>query len=90
MRRLRCTRRLVPLDCVDEYFAGWAAARTAVERAGGRAWLFRAEGHDDQFLEFVEWAEPSAPLEDATVLASLAGLTEIAATSHSDGWEEAG
>jgi hypothetical protein len=55
MRRLLCTDRVLPPDRVDEYLALWARLRNVAVEAGMRAWLFRADGRADHFLEFIEW-----------------------------------
>lgn len=81
MRRLRTTRRIVPLDTVDDYLDTWAAVRRAVEDAGGRAWIFRGVEHEDRFMEFIEWAGDGTPV-DAT------RLDEHAPPVASEEWEE--
>ena len=89
MRRLQSTRRHVALDHSDEYLAAWAAVQRAVSAAGGRAWLFRGAEHEDQFLEFIEWADPAAPLDADDVGAAITGLDEFAPATHIEEWEEA-
>ena len=89
MRRLQSTRRHVALDHSDEYLAAWSAVQRAVSAAGGRAWLFRGAAHEDQFLEFIEWADPAAPLDDDAVGAAIAVLDEFARATHIEEWEEA-
>lgn len=91
MRRLLSTRRHVPLDRADDYITAWDAVRSAVELSGGRAWIFQGAGHEDQFLEFIEWPDDAAaPTGDAAVADAVARLEEFAAASASDEWEEAG
>ena len=90
MRRLRTTRRHVPLDRSDEYLSAWQTVRSAVELAGGRAWLFRGAGHEDQFVEFMEWTDDSAPpADDDIVAAAAAHLDVFAAPRTTEEWEEA-
>ncbi|MGH7504461.1 MAG: hypothetical protein ACRELX_02370, partial [Longimicrobiales bacterium] len=62
MRRLYATRRLIPLDRLDDYLAGWERLRSAATEAGGRAWMFRGTAHQDQFIEFLEWEDQTPPL----------------------------
>ena len=90
MRHLRTTRRHVPLDRSDEYLSAWQTVRSAVELAGGRAWLFRGAGHEDQFMEFIEWSgsSPSAA-DDDIVAAAAAHLDIFAAPRTVEEWEEA-
>ena len=90
MRRLRSTRRHVALDHSDEYLAAWSRLQRAVAAASGRAWLFRGAGHEDQFLEFIEWADPAAPLADDAVNTKLSELDDFARPTHIEEWEEAG
>lgn len=90
MRRLLTTRRHVPLDRADEYLSAWRTVRTAVEHAGGRAWIFRGAGHEDQFVEFIEWADGSVPpADDDIVAAAAAHLDVFAAPRTVEDWEEA-
>lgn len=91
MSRLRTVRRQVPLDRGEDYLLAWAAARQAVEAAGGRAWIFRGADNEDQFMEFVEWnddALPSLMLEDR-VAAALTELDAFGAPAATGEWEEA-
>ena len=93
-RRLLSTRRLVPLDRLDDYLADWDRVRAAAEAAGGRAWLFRGARHEDQFLEFIEWGDAGdddhAPLpERAEVEAARVHLDHAFGAGHADEWEEA-
>jgi hypothetical protein len=90
MRRLLCTRRQVALDTTDEYLIAWLALRNAVVAAGGRAWIFRGAGHEDQFMEFIEWDDGAlAPLETEDVGSALAQLTAFGTATSNDEWEEA-
>jgi hypothetical protein len=90
MRRLLCTRRQVALDTADEYLIAWLTLRNAVVAAGGRAWIFRGSGHEDQFLEFIEWADNTAePLEEDRVVWALSQLAAFGTAACSDEWEEA-
>jgi hypothetical protein len=90
MARLRTARRHVPLDRGDDYMLAWAAARRAVEAAGGRAWLFHGAGHEDQFMEFIEWddATTTSPLLDSDAAAAIAQLDAFAPASQAEEWEE--
>jgi hypothetical protein len=89
MRRLLCVRRLVPLDRADEYLTSWAAARSAVEAAGGRAWIFRGASHEDRFMEFVEWTDDAGPpLDDPAVSEAMEQLAYYASPLSSEEWEE--
>lgn len=91
MRRLLCTRRRVPLDIVDDYLLAWGATRALVEAADGRAWLFRQAGHDDLFMEFIEWDDNRAtPLQNEGVEDARRILDNFTPGSGSDEWEEAG
>lgn len=90
MRRLLTTRRHVALDRADEYLDAWETVRLAVERAGGRAWIFRGAAHEDQFMEFIEWSDDAAaPHEDATVAATRAQLDAFAVAGVTEEWEDA-
>lgn len=94
MRRLLATRRTIPLDRIDEYASGWRRIRDAVVAAGGRAWLFRGAGHEDHFLEFIEWSdgassEPSL-VERSEIAAARTAIDEQLGGGHVDEWEEAG
>jgi hypothetical protein len=91
-RRLQSTRRLVPLDRLDDYFADWQRVRGAAEAAGGRAWLFRGTWHEDHFLEFIEWGDDRGPTplpDDAAVAAARLHLDHAFGRGHADDWEEA-
>jgi hypothetical protein len=59
-RSLLATRRILPLDRLEEYVAGWERLRGAVTEQGGHAWLFRAAAREDHFLEFIEFRGPDA------------------------------
>jgi hypothetical protein len=89
-RRLLTTRRHVPLDQSDDYLGAWESVRRAVEAMGARAWIFRGAAHEDQFLEFLEWASGSpVPHEDEAVAALRAQLDTFAAPGLTEDWEEA-
>lgn len=94
-RLLLVSRRLVPLDALEEYGTRWSRVVDAVDAAGGRAWLFRGVRHQDQFLEFIEWrgdGEPSAdgPLADRDDILSARGeLDARFGPAADDEWEEA-
>jgi hypothetical protein len=89
MRRLRCTRRHVPLDMIDEYMLAWLGMKREIEGRGGRAWLFRSAEHDDQFHEFVEWSgEVTSPMEDEGVADGLLQLDAFGQGTTGDEWEE--
>jgi hypothetical protein len=91
MRRLLCTRRRVPLDVADDYLIAWAYLRSQVEAAGGRAWIFRGAGHEDRFIEFIEWDDTTArPLEVDAVNDARAQLERFAPASSPEEWEETG
>jgi hypothetical protein len=88
MRRLFVTRRVVPLDRLDEYDAGWRALRDAATSAGTRAWRFRRAGHEDQYIEFLESVVDGA-LEALDVDGARSHLEEQFGTTESSEWEEA-
>lgn len=88
--RLLSVRRHVPLDRADEYMLAWADLRAVVESLGARAWIFRRHGHEDQFLEFIEWSDDrAAPLDDDAVATAASRLDAYAAPTHPEEWEEA-
>jgi hypothetical protein len=89
MRRLLITRRHVALDRADDYLLAWETVRLAVERAGGRAWIFRRAEHEDQFMEFMEWSDDDAsPHTNKTVAAARWELDAFAA-GLTEEWEDA-
>jgi hypothetical protein len=89
MRRLLCTRRLVPLDRLDDYLPAWHEVRSAALASGCRAWLFRRSDHQDQFLEFIEWQDDVAPGElRAEVDAARTALDERFGFGETTDWEE--
>ena len=89
MRRLLTTRRHVALDRADDYLIAWETVRLAVDRAGGRAWIFRGAAHEDQFMEFIEWADDAAaPHEDEAVAAARMRLDAFAAAGVTEEWED--
>jgi hypothetical protein len=79
MRRLLVTRRVVPLDRSEEYGAGWVRLKALCALRGANAWLFHPAGHEDRFIEFLEWRTPLAPLEDPELDEARRQLEEIAA-----------
>jgi hypothetical protein len=89
-RRLLATRRLIPLDRLDDYYAGWDALAGAVRAAGGRAWIFRRVDHQDQFIEFLEWQDGGVPaLPDVGDVADARRDLDAAfGSGHADEWEE--
>ncbi|MGH7554291.1 MAG: hypothetical protein ACREMQ_14890 [Longimicrobiales bacterium] len=91
-RRLLSTRRLVPLDQLEDYLADWNRVRAAAEAVGGRAWLFRGAGHEDHFIEFIEWGDdpeimPVPEFDD--VASARLHLDHAYGKGHADDWEEA-
>lgn len=90
IRHLATARRHVPLDRADEYLAAWNATREAVEATGGHAWIFRGAEHEDRFLEFIEWTDPTrSPLTDDGVVEAASELNAFAAADRAEVWEEA-
>lgn len=89
-RRLLATRRLIPLDRLEDYLAGWETLRDAAERAGARAWMFRGTDHQDHFIEFLEWQDEGGPAlpERAEIATARRGLDETFGAGHVDEWEE--
>lgn len=88
MRHLLVSRRHVPLDTVDEYLDAWNELRAAATSADGRAWIFRGVGHEDRFIEFIEWSHPATPLEDAGVARARSRLDTFAPATDAGEWEE--
>lgn len=89
MKQLLITRRTVPLDRLEEYAEIWASVCTAAAAHACRAWLFRRSGHEDRFIEFVEWTGESPLDEDGALLAALRELDGCGAPQDGDTWEEA-
>ena len=89
-RRLVTTRRHVALDRSDEYLDAWAAVRSAVEAAGGHAWIFRGAAHEDQFIEFIEWSSDNTLHESDPVARARALLDTYAVPGATEEWEAAG
>jgi hypothetical protein len=90
MRMLISTHRHVPLDLADDYQLAWQAVQRAVGAAGGSAWLFRRVGHEDRFMEFIEWpGDAASPLDQEEVTASLAQLSSFGTPTGREEWEEA-
>jgi hypothetical protein len=89
MRRLHATRRLIPLDRLDDYLVGWSRLREAAAAQGGRAWMFRGAAHQDQFIEFLEWSDEGEPLpERPGVVDARRALGESFSAGQVDEWEE--
>lgn len=89
MRRLLTTRRHVALDRADDYLIAWETVRAAVERAGGRAWIFRGAAHEDQFMEFVEWSDDAASPHTADTVAAARSELDAFAAGVTEEWEDA-
>ena len=70
MRKLLVTRRTVPLDRIEEYAEAWQLVEQAAAALPGRAWRFHRTGHDDQYVEFIEWQDDPAS-DGAEVLLAL-------------------
>ena len=86
MRRLKATRRQVPLDRVDEYDTAWIRLQAHARAAGCNAWRFRSAQRQDVFLEFLEWKTHTPPPgEVATAQTAL----DMIAPGNTDEWEEA-
>jgi hypothetical protein len=89
-RRLLCTRRQVPLDRSDDYLLAWLAFRSTAATLGARAWIFRRVGHEDHFMEFLEWdALVRDPMDDVDMSAAAAQLDSFGSMLGRDEWEEA-
>jgi len=88
MRHILVTHRTVPLDRSEEYTAGWQRLAAAAALGTGHAWLFRRAGHEDRFVEFLEWHEPAALLDDGEIVEARRVLAEIGAGAD-DELEEA-
>lgn len=88
MRRLLVTRRTVPLDRSDEYAESWQNLVQLAKELPGNAWLFRRVGHDDQYVEFVEWSgEPAASAVE--LLLAVRRELDMLGIGHTDELEEA-
>lgn len=79
MRRILVTHRTVPLDRSDEYTAAWQRLAAAAALRAGHAWLFRRAGHEDRFVEFLEWMDTADLPEQAEIAEALRELDEISA-----------
>jgi hypothetical protein len=92
MRSLLCTRRVVPLDLLDDYLARWRDVTQAAQAAGARAWLFRRTGHDDHFQEFLEWDgdDAGAAADEPALAGARAALEELVGAGDDTEWEEVG
>lgn len=87
MRKLLVTRRTVPLDRSEEYAEAWLLVVRAAAALPGRAWRFHRTGHDDQYVEFVEWQDDAAS-GDAEVLLALRHELDAYGHGHTDELEE--
>lgn len=89
-RHLLSTRRVVPLDRLDDYFAAWQLVRAATETAGGRAWLYRGTNRQDHFIEFLEWGEEPTPRRPdlGPVHAARLELDQHFGHGQTDDWDE--
>jgi hypothetical protein len=79
MRKLLVTHRTVPLDRSEEYAAAWQQLAAAAALRAAQAWRFCRAGHQDRFVEFLEWRGPVALLEDPELADALRALDDIAA-----------
>jgi len=86
-RRLLSTRRVVPLDRLDEYTAAWEAVQRAARDSGARAWLFRARDRQDHFVEFIEHSEAPGALEAGELRRARALLEEQFGAGQTEEWE---
>ncbi|HEY8469753.1 MAG TPA: hypothetical protein VIL18_08925 [Longimicrobiales bacterium] len=86
-RRLLSTRRVIPLDRLDEYLALWREVQRAATQAGARAWLFRALERQDHFVEFIEFGDAPGALESADLVRSRAVLDDTFGAGQGDEWE---
>jgi hypothetical protein len=86
-RRLSTIRRHVALDRVDEYMVAWHALRAVASLVGAKAWLFRGAGHEDHFIEFLEWTSGEL-LDDPAIADALAALDAYAHGTVEE-WEQA-
>lgn len=82
------TRRTVPLDRSEEYAEAWQLVVRAAAELPGRAWLFHRFGHDDQYVEFIEWQDDPA-FDHAEVLLALRRELDAYGNGHTDELEEA-
>lgn len=86
-RRLLSTRRVVPLDRLDEYTAAWNVVAQAARDRGARAWLFRALERQDHFIEFIEHADAPGVLESDELRRARASLDEQFGAGEAEEWE---
>jgi len=84
MRRILVTHRTVPLDRSEEYWAAWKGLAGVVAGRSGRAWVFRRAGHEDRFVEFLEWQDPTDLPDSAEVAEALRVLDGIASGSDEE------
>jgi hypothetical protein len=88
MRRLQSSRRVVPLDQLEQYLELWGALRAEAQAAGGRAWLFRDARRQDHFMEFVEYATEVA-IESSGVPEAREDIDAFFGHVQVEVWEEA-
>lgn len=86
-KRLLSTRRVIPLDRLDEYLALWREVQRVATQAGARAWLFRAVERQDHFIEFIEFGAAPAALESDDLVRSRAVLDDTFGAGQADEWE---
>jgi hypothetical protein len=87
MRRLHSSRRVVPLDQLEQYLELWSMLRSAAEAVGARAWLFRDARRQDHFMEFVEYADMS--MDGSGVSEARQEIDEFFGHAQVEEWEEA-
>jgi hypothetical protein len=88
MRKLRITRRRVPLARLEEYDDAWQRLRRAAGEAGARAWLFRISGRDDRMVEFLEWSDPVS-VDRAEAVQEAGAALDALAPGETEDCEEA-
>ncbi len=86
-RLLVSTRRVVPLDRLDEYTAAWDSVQRVARDSGARAWLFRARERQDHFIEFIEHSDAPGVLESAELRRARASLEEQFGAGETEEWE---
>ncbi|HEX7089288.1 MAG TPA: hypothetical protein VF192_04090 [Longimicrobiales bacterium] len=86
-RRLLSTRRVIPLDRLDEYLGLWKEVQRAATQAGARAWLFRAREREDHLVEFIEFGDAPGALESEDLARSRAVLDDTFGAGQSEEWE---
>lgn len=86
-RRLLSTRRVIPLDRLDEYIAAWNEVERAAKQGGARAWLFRAPERQDHFLEFIEFGGAPDLLGSEALARSRTALEDQFGAGRTEEWE---